>query len=185
MPRLTKIYTRTGDDGTTGLVGNARISKNHERVESIGTVDEVNAHIGLARSLVGTETIDAELSDIQHDLFDLGAELAMPGHDMLGEAHVSRVEHAIDMHNAALPTLREFILPAGSQAGAALHVSRAVCRRAERRLITLSGLESVNPVSIRYLNRLSDYLFVLARVVTRHMPGEGEVFWRKPERSAP
>lgn len=162
-----KIYTRTGDQGDTGLFGGARVRKNDPRVEAYGTVDELNAHIGMARSLELAAVVGEPLQRIQSELFTLGAELACaPSHlgklrmRLIDEEDVLRFEAEIDEHESSLPPLSQFILPAGSPAGAALHVARTVCRRAERRCLELSD---VRPEILRYLNRLSDLLFVFAR----------------------
>jgi len=176
--RLTRIYTRSGDDGTTGLADGTRLPKDHVRIESIGSVDELNSLIGLLRVLDLGADIDGLLEAIQHRLFDLGGELAMPGSSVLNPIHTNDLEQALDRHNAGLPELEEFILPGGSEAAARCHLARAVCRRAERDLLRLSHLEAVNSASITYLNRLSDLLFVLARVLARR-DGGGEVSWRK------
>ncbi len=175
--RLTRIYTRTGDDGTTGLGDGSRVAKDSLRVEAIGEVDELNSHVGLVLTHPAPEAVRESLTAVQHDLFDLGGELAVPGRPVIGPQQVRRVEVLLDAMNADLPSLREFILPGGSPAGAACHVARTVCRRAERRLVALGRAEAVNPHTRQYLNRLSDLLFVLARVLTRYSGG-GEVFWR-------
>ena len=176
--RLTKIYTRTGDDGTTGLGDGTRVAKDHPRVEAYGTVDELNSAVGL---VLAGDDLPAEIADcltgIQHDLFDLGGELCIPGHIMVSDAYVERIENTLDLMNADLPPLKDFILPGGSQAAAATHLARAICRRAERRVWTLSSMEEVRPQLPRYLNRLSDLLFVIARVLARQRSGQ-EVLWR-------
>jgi cob(I)alamin adenosyltransferase len=177
--RLSKIYTRTGDEGTTGLGDGTRVAKDCARVEAYGAVDECNSTIGM---VLAVQEIPAELRrvlvEVQHDLFDLGGELCIPGHRSITDAHVERLEQALDEFNAGLPPLKEFILPGGGPAAAASHLARAICRRAERRLHTLSQRETVNPAAISYLNRLSDLLFVLARVLARHETGQ-EVLWRR------
>jgi cob(I)alamin adenosyltransferase len=161
--RLTKIYTRTGDDGTTGLGDGARVAKDHARVEAYGTVDELNSALGV----VLTETLPADVRDaltrIQHELFDLGGELCIPGRVAIREDQVTRLEHTLDAFNADLPPLKEFILPGGCSQAALTHVARAICRRAERRTLSLARKEEINPLSVKYLNRLSDLLFVTAR----------------------
>jgi cob(I)alamin adenosyltransferase len=176
--RLSKIYTRTGDDGTTGLGDGARVPKESLRVEAYGTVDEANSAIGV---VLGHETLPPQmracLIEVQHDLFDLGGELCIPGHRIITDAHTERLERALDGFNEDLPPLKEFILPGGGPAAAACHLARAICRRAERRCWSLARSESVAPQVCRYLNRLSDLLFVLARVLARQSPG-GEVVWR-------
>ena len=181
MPRLTKIYTRTGDDGTTGLGDGSRVAKDHTRVEAFGTVDEANSAIGLVLAANTPADIRELLGEIQHDLFDLGGELATPGMQLIHDERIAFLEQAIDRYNANLPTLKEFILPGGGPAAAACHLARTVARRAERRVWTLHKSESVAPAVLRYLNRLSDLLFVLARVLARHENG-AEVLWnRKPK----
>lgn len=176
--RLTRIYTRTGDDGSTGLAGGERVPKDSPRVEAFGTVDELNAAIGVVIAAPG---VPAEVGDclgeIQHRLFDLGGELAVPGREVLGDAAIGTVEATLDRFNAGLPPLKDFVLPGGNVAAAACHVARAVCRRAERSAWALSRTEPVNPASLRYLNRLSDLLFVIARVLARQAGG-GEVLWQ-------
>lgn len=164
--RLSKITTRTGDDGTTGLADNTRVSKDHPRVEALGEVDELNSHIGLllAESSL-PDDLRVLLTQVQHHLFDLGGELAMPGFDGITEDKVSLLDAAITQYNSGLAPLREFVLPGGTRAAALAHVCRTVCRRAERRLISLSKTESVSLLLVQYLNRLSDLLFVLARVL--------------------
>lgn len=175
--RLSKIYTRTGDAGDTGLGDGTRVAKDCARVEALGCIDELNAHIGLliAQSAL-PDTIRATLADVQHELFDLGGELCIPGHAALGDRHVTRLEQALDALNTGLPPLKEFILPGGNIAAATAHIARAVCRRAERRTVTLAHSEPVNPPVLGYLNRLSDLLFVVARVLAR--ADGGEVLWR-------
>jgi len=176
--RLSKIYTRTGDDGTTGLGDGGRVSKDSARVEAYGTVDELNSSIGV---LLATPEIPpgvvACLTEVQHELFDLGGELCLPGHHIITAGHVTRLEESLDEFNDALPPLKEFILPGGGPAAAACHLARAIARRAERRVWTLAKAESVSPEVAKYLNRLSDLLFVLARVLARHERGV-EVLWR-------
>jgi len=177
--RLTKIYTRTGDDGSTGLGDGARVAKESLRVEAYGTVDETNSFIGV---LLAMPTLPAAiktcLTDVQHDLFDLGGELCIPGHRMVTAAYVDRLEATLDGFNEGLPPLKDFILPGGGPAAAACHVARTVCRRAERRVWSLARVEAVAPDALKYLNRLSDLLFVLARVLARHELGT-EVIWRR------
>jgi cob(I)alamin adenosyltransferase len=170
--RLSKIYTRTGDDGSTGLGDGSRVAKEDLRVEAYGTVDETNSALGV---LLGNPGVPAQirraLTEIQHDLFDLGGELCIPGHVMINAAHVERLEKELDALNEDLPPLKEFILPGGGPAAAACHLARAICRRAERRA------QSVSADALKYLNRLSDLLFVMARVLARS--AEGEVVWRR------
>lgn len=174
--RLSKIYTRTGDDGTTGLADGSRVGKDSARVEAMGAVDELNSLIGVVLSHAVPGAVDACLTDVQHALFDLGGELAIPGAETVRAGYVEGLERTLDAFNEKLPPLKEFILPGGGPAAVAAHVARAVCRRAERRLLTLSRAEPVNPESCRYLNRLSDLLFVLTRVLA--IESGGEVYWQ-------
>ena len=176
--RLTKIYTRTGDAGTTGLADGSRVAKDSPRIEAIGAVDELNSALGvlLAESL--PDAARACLDGVQNDLFDLGGELSVPGHAIVSMAHVTRLERELDRLNAGLPALKEFILPAGSRAAALAHLARAVCRRAERRVVTLSRKQKSGPAIPAYLNRLSDLLFVLARALNRHA-GHPDVLWQQ------
>ena len=180
--RLSRIYTRTGDDGSTGLGDGVRVPKEHLRVEAYGTVDEANSAVGVVLAVPGLPTDVAEcLTSVQHDLFELGGELCMPGHRAISDADVERLERLLDGFNDALPPLKEFILPGGGSAAAACHLARTVTRRAERRVWALARAEDVAPEVPRYLNRLSDLLFVVARVLSRHERG-GEVLWRKRAR---
>ena len=174
--RLSKIYTRTGDDGTTGLGDGSRRAKNDPRVHCMGEIDELNACIGAALCQLEDGRLQKVLFAVQHDLFDIGAELAQPGKSLLDDNYVSALEQSADEFNAALAPLREFILPGGSPAAAAIHLARTVCRRAERQLATLAGSEPVNPSTSRYLNRLSDLLFIMARAQAHDEDG-GEVYW--------
>jgi cob(I)alamin adenosyltransferase len=177
--RLTKIYTRTGDDGSTGLGNGARVPKEDLRVEAYGTVDETNSAIGVVLAIAAVPVaIRNCLTAVQHDLFDLGGELCIPGTRMVAVSYIERLETNLDGFNDDLPPLKDFILPGGGPAAAACHVARAVCRRAERRCWTLARVEEVAPDVLKYLNRLSDLLFVLARVLARHEQG-GEVIWRR------
>jgi cob(I)alamin adenosyltransferase len=177
--RLSKIYTRTGDDGSTGLGDGSRISKESLRVEAFGTVDETNSTVGVVLAAAALpESVRRCLTEVQHDLFDLGGELCIPGSRVITPAHVQRLETLLDDFNETLPPLKEFILPGGGPAAAACHVARAVCRRAERRCWSLARVEEVAPEALKYLNRLSDLLFVLARVLAREADG-GEVLWRR------
>jgi cob(I)alamin adenosyltransferase len=176
--RLSKIYTRTGDDGSTGLGDGTRVPKENLRVEAYGTVDETNSAIGVILGNPGLpQEIRRALTEIQHDLFDLGGELCIPGHIMIKPAHVDRLESVLDGLNEGLPPLKEFILPGGGPAAAACHLARAICRRAERRCWSLARTETVSADPLKYLNRLSDLLFVMARVLAR--AGDGEVVWRR------
>lgn len=176
--RLSKIVTRTGDDGTTGLGDGARVPKDSLRVEAYGAVDECNSAIGAVVAVPGLpRAVRDALLEVQHDLFDLGGELCIPGHSAITDAHVERLEQALDAFNADLPPLKEFILPGGGPAAAACHLARTIARRAERRVWTAAREESIAAEPMRYLNRLSDLLFVLARVLARHENGH-EVLWR-------
>jgi cob(I)alamin adenosyltransferase len=187
MVRLNKIYTRTGDAGTTGLGSGERVAKDAPRVAAYGSVDETNATIGLARAyLTGQDSIDAQLCRIQNDLFDLGADLCVPDRGAeqgspeqlrILEEQAARLEAEIDALNSELNPLKSFILPGGSPAAAALHLARTVCRRAERDMVTLSGLpdEPVSAAALKYINRLSDFLFVASRYVNDR--GQGDVLW--------
>jgi cob(I)alamin adenosyltransferase len=175
--RLSKIYTRTGDDGTTGLGDGARVAKDSLRVEAFGTVDELNSAVGLVLTHELPISVRDTLVAIQHELFDLGGELCIPGRSVITDAHVSRLEQTLDTLNVTLAPLREFILPGGAPAAAACHLARAICRRAERRTVTLRGAEAINPESLRYLNRLSDLLFVIARCINAHA-GAPDVLWQ-------
>jgi cob(I)alamin adenosyltransferase len=174
--RLSKIYTRTGDDGTTGLGDGSRTQKDSLRVEAYGTVDELNSTIGMLIATIDESAISSMLLDIQHDLFDLGGELCIPDMSLIKEHHTERVEKELDRLNEDLPALKDFILPGGSLGAAQAHLARTICRRAERRVISLARQEPVNDVLIHYLNRLSDLLFVVARTVARQS-GAGEVLW--------
>jgi cob(I)alamin adenosyltransferase len=176
--RLTRIYTRTGDGGTTGLADGSRVSKDAPRIEAIGAVDELNSALGV---LLAESLPDAArdcLVGVQNDLFDLGGELSVPGHALMSKAHVERLEHALDRVNAGLPPLKDFILPGGTRAAALAHLARTVCRRAERRLVTLSRKQKLAPALPAYLNRLSDLLFVLARELNR-VAGKPDVLWQQ------
>ncbi|MGH8670678.1 MAG: cob(I)yrinic acid a,c-diamide adenosyltransferase [Burkholderiales bacterium] len=176
--RLTCIYTRTGDDGTTGLGDATRTAKDSARIEAIGTVDELNSHIGLLLCESLAVSLTRCLTIVQHELFDLGGELSLPGQNLLTEIQVTRLEQVLDELNADLAPLKEFILPGGSRAAAQCHVVRTVCRRAERCCVTLAKTEHVSGVALRYLNRLSDLLFVMCRVINRD-GGYGDVLWRR------
>ncbi|HYH43059.1 MAG TPA: cob(I)yrinic acid a,c-diamide adenosyltransferase [Burkholderiales bacterium] len=176
--RLTKIYTRTGDDGTTGLADGSRVTKDALRVEAMGDVDELNSVMGLVLAESLPEDLRASLLAVQHDLLDLGGELCLPGHTILTEAHVARLEQELDRLNADLPVLKDFVLPGGSRAAAAAHLARTVCRRAERKLVALARSEKIAPHVLHYLNRLSDLMFVAARVLNRHAGGD-DVLWQQ------
>lgn len=182
-----KIYTRTGDCGSTGLFGGPRVAKDDDRIEAYGTVDELNAVIGATRAAGVGEVIDAQLAQIQHELFSIGAELATPDPDRhqlrtINSAHIETLEQWIDAHELTLPPLKNFILPAGTAASSQMHVARAVCRRAERRVVTLARRReaSVSEALIIYLNRLSDLLFVLARAVNQRA-GIQDAAWERSE----
>ena len=175
--RLSKIYTRTGDDGSTGLGDGTRVGKDDARVEAYGTVDELNSVIGLLLCEDMPESIRGALIAIQHRLFDLGGELCIPGRQIMEDRHVSALENLLDELNAGLAPLKEFILPGGARAAALCHVARSVCRRAERRIYSLSKRDSISPAGLRYLNRLSDLLFVMARALNR-AGGHGDVLWQ-------
>lgn len=178
--RLSKIYTRTGDDGTTGLGDGTRVSKDSLRVEAYGTVDELNSVIGLLLTHTLPEEIHECLVGVQHRLFDLGGELCLPGHTAIKQHHVKELEQILDDLNANLSPLKDFILPGGSTAAAVCHVARTVCRRAERRIISLSKQEQVSEVAIHYLNRLSDLLFVIGRTLNAEAD-YSDVLWRSAE----
>ncbi len=177
--RLSKIYTRTGDDGTTGLGDGSRVAKDNLRVAAYGTVDEANSAIGM---ILAVDSVTPELrnvlTEVQHDLFELGGELCIPGHSAVTPKFVERLEHELDELNDELPPLKDFILPGGGSAAAACHLARTIVRRAERRTTTLSHSETVRPEVLRYLNRLSDLLFVIARVLARAETGQ-EILWNR------
>ena len=176
--RLTKLYTKTGDDGTTGLGDGSRTTKDSARIEAVGTIDELNSWIGLLLAeLPVDEQLIEPLTDIQHRLFDLGGELAVPGFQLIQAEMVSDLEALCDQLNEELPPLREFILPGGSKSAGLCHMARSVARRAERIIVTLSKEETVGDDLKRYINRLSDVLFVMARQLARRDGGQ-EVFWK-------
>jgi len=176
--RLSKIYTRTGDDGTTGLGDGARTDKDSSRVEACGTVDELNSAIGLLATHSLPDVIRSELVAIQHELFDIGGELSLPGHCLITDTPVKKLEDCLEQLNAELSPLKEFILPGGVAAAAVCHQARAIARRAERRVVSLMRDEEINPASLRYLNRLSDLLFVMARVLN-HRAGIDDELWQR------
>ncbi len=178
--RLSKIYTRTGDQGITSLSDGKRLAKDSTRIEAIGCIDELNSLIGLLIAQDVPESIDGSLTNIQHNLFDLGGGLSMPDYRVVTDNAVTLLEQQLDKLNEALPPLKEFILPGGSLQAASCHHARTVCRRAERRLMTLVQQtdEEINPAALKYLNRLSDLLFVMARTLARVNHGK-EVFWKK------
>jgi cob(I)alamin adenosyltransferase len=176
--RLSKIYTRTGDDGTTGLANGERVAKSDARVEAYGDVDETNSALGVLLAEPSLpEAVRSCLTRVQHELFDVGAELSLPGYRRIGAAHVADLERDLDALNAALPPLVEFVLPGGNRAAALCHVARTICRRAERRAWTAAKTAPLNDEMLRYLNRLSDLLFVAARVLAREGGGQ-ETLWK-------
>ena len=176
--RLSKIYTRTGDDGSTGLGDGSRVHKDSLRVEAYGSTDELNSFVGVVLAQDLPDDVSRVLHEVQHHLFDLGGELCIPGHQAIDQPQVDWLEQMLDGFNDPLPPLKDFILPAGGAAAAACHVARTVCRRAERAVVALARNETVPPCSQQYLNRLSDLLFVIARVLARH-EGGAEVLWQK------
>ena len=180
--RLTQIATRTGDDGTTGLGDNTRVSKDSLRVHAMGDVDELNSHIGVLLCENLPDDVRELLVDIQHQLFNLGGELSIPGFELLKADALGQLDEALATHNARLPKLEEFILPAGNRAASQAHVCRTVARRAERAVVALGKADAVRETPRRYLNRLSDLMFVLARVLNRADGGD-DVYW-KSERLA-
>jgi len=175
--RLSKIYTRTGDDGTTGLGDGTRVPKDAPRVEAYGTVDELNSQLGVVLAQELPPEVRAALTRVQHELFDLGAELCMPGYAAVEEGMVTALERDLDAFNAALPPLEEFILPGGGAPAAHCHVARTVCRRAERSVVAVGRTEGVSDAARQYLNRLSDLLFVAGRMLNKHA-GRTDVQWR-------
>lgn len=176
--RLTKIYTRTGDAGTTGLADGSRVAKDAPRIEAIGAVDELNSVLGVLLAETLPDAVRKSLDNVQNDLFDLGGELSVPGHAIMSKSHVERLERELDRINSGLAPLKDFVLPGGSRAAAIAHVARTVCRRAERRVVALDRKKSAPPFAVRYLNRLSDYLFVLARSLNRQA-GQPDVLWHQ------
>ena len=179
--RLSKIVTKTGDGGTTGLGDGQRVSKDSLRIEAIGAVDETNSCLGLLITELGIEDeLKPSLQAIQNDLFDLGGELAMPGHHLISESHVDRLEDWVGILNEDLPPLKNFILPGGNRAAAQCHMARSTCRRAERVVVSLHHQEDISPLLQQYLNRLSDFLFVAARILARRN-GDQEILWTKTE----
>jgi cob(I)alamin adenosyltransferase len=174
--RLSKIYTRTGDDGTTGLGDGTRVAKDSLRIEAMGDVDELNSVIGLLLTESPPDILIDLLTQVQHDLFNLGGEICIPDYVILQQANIDNLEEAIDTLNENLEPLKEFILPGGTKAAAFCHLARTVCRRAERKLITLARDEKVTEISLKYLNRLSDLLFVLCRIINKEA-GVPDVLW--------
>ena len=179
--RLSKITTRTGDAGETGLGDGSRVAKDNARIRVLGDLDELNSCVGLVLAEKPPARVRDALLQVQHDLFDLGGEVCIPGHRMLGEAHVARLEALTQRHNAKLKPLKEFILPGGTRAAALVHLARAVCRRAERGLVSLARAEPVGAHARQYLNRLSDLLFVLGRTLNRAAK-RGDVLWKHERR---
>jgi cob(I)alamin adenosyltransferase len=184
--RLSRIYTRTGDSGTTGLGDGRRVDKDAPRIHAYGELDELNSHIGLVLAYGTPAEVSLCLSEIQQLLFDLGGDLCIPGRDSLTQAHIDWLESWLDHFNDALPPLKEFILPGGNRPAACCHVARTVCRRAERVAVALAKIEPVAPLALTFLNRLSDLLFVIARVLARENEGR-EVLWQpqRPQVPAP
>ncbi len=176
--RLSKIATRTGDKGTTGLGDGSRIAKDALRVHAMGDVDELNSQIGVLLCEDMPEQMKHELFSIQHDLFDMGGELCIPGYTMITDAQVERLDALLEKYNADLPPLKDFILPGGSRAAAIANVCRTVCRRAERAIVSVGNAETINDAPRQYMNRLSDLLFVLSRVLNRYAGGS-DVLWEK------
>ncbi|MBI5449731.1 MAG: cob(I)yrinic acid a,c-diamide adenosyltransferase [Gammaproteobacteria bacterium] len=181
--RLTRLYTRTGDAGTTGLGDGRRVDKDHPRITAIGDIDELNSAIGLILAQTIPQQAAGTLQAIQQRLFDVGGELAMPGYTVINAGHISAMEHQIDALNQRLPPLQEFIMPGGSTASAHCHLARAICRRAERQLVTLGRMETVRAELLTYLNRLSDLLFATARMLGRE-DGSDETAWQSTTRSS-
>ncbi len=177
--RLSRIFTRTGDKGATGLGDGSRVDKDHPRIEAIGDIDELNSVLGLLLSHELPKDIHHSLCEIQQTLFDIGGELSMPGTNSLDAKPVAHLEKQLEMYNATLTPLREFILPGSTEASARCHLARAVCRRAERHIVALSRSETINENILAYVNRLSDLLFVISRVLTR-LGGGQEIYWRSP-----
>ena len=174
--RLSKIYTRTGDDGSTGLGDGSRVSKDSARVTAYGTVDEANSAIGMILAGDIPEPVRQVLVTVQHQLFDLGGELCIPGHAAITQADIAKLEQQLDGFNADLPPLKDFILPGGTPAAAQAHLARTVCRRVERRIVHLANQEDVSEFARKYINRLSDLLFVLGRALNA-AGGRGDVLW--------
>ena len=179
--RLSRIYTRTGDDGSTGLGDGSRVAKDTARVNAFGSVDEANSALGVLLAVALPDDVRALLTKVQHQLFDLGGELCIPGHAAIQATDVAALEQQLDQYNATLPALQEFILPGGGEAAARCHLARTIVRRAERETVTLARQEAVRAEPLQYLNRLSDLLFVLARVLAR-ADGHGEVLWQHTRR---
>ncbi len=175
--RLSKIATRTGDNGTTGLGDGSRTEKDSVRIHTLGEVDELNSFVGLLLCEAMPDDLREELVSIQHDLFDLGGELCIPGYTMITDDHVGRLDDLLEKYNSTLPPLKDFILPAGSRAASVAHLCRTVCRRAERSIVSLGRIEKINDHPRQYVNRLSDLMFVLSRVLNR-FAGGSDVLWQ-------
>ncbi|WP_427184271.1 cob(I)yrinic acid a,c-diamide adenosyltransferase [Bordetella bronchialis] len=183
VKRLTVIATRAGDDGTTGLGDGSRVAKDSARIAALGDIDELNSALGVALAEAELDAeVAADLRDVQHALFDMGAELCIPGYAKLDGNHVSQLDGRLAHYNGTLPALSEFILPGGSRPAALLHMARTICRRAERAVVALQRMEPVNRPVLQYLNRLSDLLFVMARIANRGL-GAGDVYWRNPAKA--
>jgi len=176
--RISKVYTRTGDSGSTGLGDGSRVAKNSPRIAVMGSIDALNSQIGLLLTETLPEQIQSMLVDIQHDLFDTGGEISMPGRALLTAEHIDQLETRLDELNDTLEPLKEFILPGGSRAAALCHVARSICRQSECLLVSAAETETINPQAIKYLNRLSDLLFVTARFINQQS-GNGDVLWQK------
>lgn len=176
--RLSKLYTRTGDDGTSGLSGGTRVAKNHERMNAMGTVDELNSVIGLMICKLEDQELRSFYIGVQHDLFNIGGEISMPGHSFIVDSKIGELEAKIDAFNESVEPLKDFILPGGSEAAAVCHMARSIARRAERDVVTLHQLDPVSDTTRQYLNRLSDLLFVTARIINQKL-GHEDVLWKK------
>jgi len=176
--RLSKLYTRTGDDGTSSLSGGERIPKNHERMNAMGAVDELNSVIGLLICKLEDTELEALFIEIQHDLFNIGGEISMPGHSFIKAEKIAGLEKKIDYFNESVEPLKDFILPGGSEAAAVCHMARSIARRAEREVITLHNSEEVSNTTRQYLNRLSDLLFAAARIINQRLD-QDDVLWKK------
>ena len=176
--RLSKLYTRTGDDGTSGLSGGERVTKNHPRMTAMGSVDELNSVIGLLICKLNNTELKKMFTEIQHDLFNIGGEISMPGHSFIKAEKITGIEEKIDTFNENVEPLKEFILPGGSEAASVCHMARAIARRAERDVVELHQLDPVPEITRQYLNRLSDLLFVTARIINQQL-GQADVLWKK------
>ena len=174
--RLSSIYTKTGDDGTTGLADGERVDKTSARIQAMGEIDELNSLLGLVIAIGVPDDFSGYLLNVQHRLFDIGGELAVPGNAVISPETVIKLEELIDTYNEELPALKEFILPGGSTVASTCHLARSVCRRVERRLVEMSRNDYLNPETLRYINRLSDLLFVFARALNQSKGGR-EIFW--------